>query len=115
MPSPADSSPPPWRLQSCGSWRSGSVSLGWARPDGASASLALRYAGPQYEDDLNRQPIPEALTGDAAIAWPLTRVLMVELRGENIGDEEVVAGVTGDGVIERAAPRTIWLGLRLRG
>ncbi|HEY0116367.1 MAG TPA: TonB-dependent receptor [Allosphingosinicella sp.] len=91
---------------------SASLSLGWQSPAGALASLSARYAGPQYEDDLNRQLLPEALTFDAAMLWPLARGLSIEARAENIGDERVVSAISGDGVIERATPRTLWVGLR---
>ena len=93
---------------------SGSLTLAWQRPDGAAASLSTRYVGGQFEDDLNRQLIDEAVTLDAAVAWPINRNLALELRAENIADEEVIAGLTADGIAERATPRTLWIGLRLR-
>ena len=92
---------------------SASASILWHDGDGASASLAARWAGSQYEDDLNRQLIPSAVTLDAAAALPLTRQLAVEARAENLTGERVVAGISGAGVIERATPRTFWIGLRL--
>jgi len=49
---------------------------------------------------------------DAFAAWPSVRDLQLVLRGENLLGERVVAGIGGDGAIERAAPRTLWLGLR---
>ena len=33
----------------------------------------------------------------------------------NLTDEEVVAGISGTGIVERATPRTLWFGLRWRG
>ena len=88
--------------------------LTWGGRGGARASLSARYVGSQYEDDLNDQLIPDALTFDAAASWPLTRTLSLEARGENLTDELVVAGISGDGLVERATPRTLWVGLRLR-
>ncbi|MEA3050031.1 MAG: hypothetical protein QOG84_1867 [Sphingomonadales bacterium] len=79
------------------------------------ASLTARYVGGQYEDDLNRQILPGALTFDAEARWPLTRRLAVEARAENIADRRVYAGITGDGIVERATPRTLWIGLRFGG
>jgi len=38
----------------------------------------------------------------------------LELRVENIFDKQVIATIGGDGTRERALPRTVWLGLRLR-
>jgi len=91
------------------------ASLAWQGPRGAYASLGLRYVSGQYEDDLNRQPIPHALTVDALADLPLTRQLAIEARAENLTDEEVVAGISGAGIVERATPRAFWLGLRWRG
>jgi outer membrane receptor protein involved in Fe transport len=54
------------------------------------------------------------LTFDAAAALPLTRSLAVEARAENLADARVEAGISGPGVVERATPRTLWLGLRYR-
>jgi vitamin B12 transporter len=76
------------------------------------ASLTARYVSGQYEDDLNRQVLPGALTFDAGARWPLSKRLAVEARAENIAGKRVYAGITGDGIIERATPRTLWIGLR---
>jgi hypothetical protein len=39
----------------------------------------------------------------------------VEFRAENVADAMVVSGVSGDGIIDMAQPRTLWLGLRWVG
>ena len=90
------------------------ASVGWSGAGGRAASLGLRYVGAQYEDDLNSELIPDALTVDAFAAWPLTRRLALEARAENLTDTRVVAGISGAGIIERGTPRTLWLGLRWR-
>lgn len=89
-----------------------SLGLGWRHTTGITASLAARYAGAQYEDDLNRQRIRDALTFDAAATLPLAGRLTLEARVENLTDALVVTAISGAGVIERATPRTFWLGLR---
>jgi outer membrane receptor protein involved in Fe transport len=89
-----------------------SASASWRRSDGAGGSLAARWTGAQYEDDLNRQRLPSALTFDAAAALPLARGLSIEARAENLTDERVVAGISSAGIVERATPRTLWIGLR---
>lgn len=91
------------------------LSLAWQGPRGLLASAGLRYVSTQYEDDLNAQRIPDALTVDAAANIPITRSLAIEARGENLTDEDVVAGISSAGVVERATPRTLWIGLRWRG
>jgi vitamin B12 transporter len=83
----------------------------WAE-GGRSASLTVRYTGAQFEDDLNRQRLPDALTLDVAVTWPVAARLAIEARAENLTNARVLAGVSGDGTLERATPRTLWIGLR---
>ena len=92
-----------------------SSTVAWHDPNGARASATARYAGSQYEDDLNRQRIPSAFTFDAAASWPVGRGIALEARVENLGNERVVAAISGQGVLERATPRTLWIGLRFGG
>ncbi|HKX92168.1 MAG TPA: TonB-dependent receptor [Sphingomicrobium sp.] len=87
--------------------------LGWEDGDRA-ASLRVRHVGAQYEDDLNRRRLAPATTVDAFFAWPISRRIQFIARGENLFDEQVVAGIGDDGTVERASPRTLWFGLRLR-
>jgi hypothetical protein len=44
----------------------------------------------------------------------MTRRFQLVTRAENLFDRTVEATINGDGSIERATPRTLWLGLRLR-
>ena len=74
----------------------------------------LRRVGAQYEDDLNTRTLKAATTIDAYASWPLTRTLQLVARGENITNKLVMAGIGGDGSVERATPRTLWLGIRAR-
>ena len=90
-----------------------SSSLAW-HSGPAEASVTARYSGMQFEDDLNRQRLRSAFTLDASALLPLGRGLAVEGRVENIADEEVQAAVGAGGVVERATPRTVWIGLRSR-
>ncbi|MFL6830186.1 MAG: TonB-dependent receptor domain-containing protein, partial [Sphingomicrobium sp.] len=82
--------------------------------DGKGAQIVLRHVGAQFEDDLNHRTLNAATTFDAFASWPVTRRLQVIARGENITNKLVMAGINGDGSVERATPRTLWLGLRLR-
>ncbi|MEI9850370.1 MAG: TonB-dependent receptor [Sphingomonas sp.] len=91
----------------------GSATLGWARGD-AGASLTARYVAPQYEDDQNARLLADAVTLDAVARLPLAGGFAVEVRGENLFDARVEAGISGGGVVERATPRTLWIGLRYR-
>ena len=88
--------------------------VGWQRGERA-LSLQVRHGGPQFEDDLNQAELPAATSVDAFASWPLGRGIGLVFRGENLLDELVVAGIGGDGSIERATPRTLWIGLRFGG
>ena len=91
-----------------------SSTLAWAS-GGAGASLTARYGGSQYEDDLNRQRLPGAFTLDATGLIPVGRRLAIEARAENVTGARIFAGISGDGIAERAIPRTLWIGLRFGG
>ncbi|MGZ8283856.1 MAG: TonB-dependent receptor, partial [Allosphingosinicella sp.] len=92
---------------------SASATLEWEGRAGGRAALTARYTGNQYEDDLNRQLIPDAFTLDAAASLPVARGLALEARAENLTDALVVAGISGARIVERATPRTLWIGLRI--
>ena len=90
-----------------------SATLGWRR-GGATLSATLRHTARQFDDDANSRALAPATTVDAYLALPITRALAIEARAQNLGDERVEAGISGAAVIERATPRTLWLGLRYR-
>jgi vitamin B12 transporter len=82
--------------------------------DGRGAQLVFRHIGAQFDNDLNTKRLKAADTVDAFASWPLSKRLQLVARGENLFDALVMAGVNGDGSVERATPRTLWIGLRLR-
>ena len=90
-----------------------SATLDWHRR-GWAASATLRHAARQFEDDANSRTLAPATTVDAFLAVPIAGALSIEARAENIGDARVEAGISGADVVERATPRTLWLGLRYR-
>ncbi|HEY8592447.1 MAG TPA: TonB-dependent receptor [Sphingomicrobium sp.] len=86
---------------------------GWER-EGKALQVVLRRVGKQFEDDLNTRTLSGATTFDAFASWPLSKRLQIVARGENLANALVMAAVNGDGSVERAMPRTLWIGLRLR-
>lgn len=94
---------------------SAAAKLAWSGSGGAYASFGARYGGSRFEDDLNRQRLASALSFDAFASLPLTGGIAVVARAENLTGERVVAGISGGGIVERATPRTLWLGLRWTG
>ena len=89
------------------------LAASWER-DGKGFEVVLRRVGAQYEDDLNTRRLEGATTLDAFASWPLARRLQLVARVENATDALVMAGIGADGSIERATPRTLWLGLRMK-
>lgn len=76
-----------------------------------SANVNARYVGGQFEDDGNSRRLDSAFAVDAGAGYRLSDKFRVELRAENLFDARIEAALGSDGVIERAAPRTIWAGL----
>ena len=89
------------------------LAAGWEQ-DGKGAEITLHRVGSQFEDDLNTRTLKAATTLDAFASWPLAQRLQLVARGENLTNALVMAGIGGDGAVERATPRTLWIGLRLR-
>ena len=74
--------------------------------------FGARYVGGQFEDDANIRRLRSAFTLDGGLSYKLDKRFRLELRGENLFDARVEAAISGDGIIERAGPRTIWVGIR---
>jgi outer membrane receptor protein involved in Fe transport len=91
---------------------SGSATIAWFR-EAWGASATVRYVGRQFEDDQNSRRLDDATTLDLTARAPIGRGLSLEARAENITNTRVEAAISADGVIERATPRTLWLGVRL--
>ncbi|WP_260583013.1 TonB-dependent receptor [Sphingopyxis sp. PET50] len=73
----------------------------------------LRYIGKQNEDDLGALVLGDALTLDAGLSWRVSGGFSIEARGENLFDELVPAAISSTGIVERASPRTLWVGARV--
>jgi outer membrane receptor protein involved in Fe transport len=91
----------------------GTLAAGWEK-GGKGAQLIVRRVSAQFDDDLNSDVLKGATTIDAFASWPLTDRLQLIARGENLTNALVMAGINGDSSVERATPRTLWIGLRLR-
>lgn len=91
-----------------------SATIGW-RKGMAIVSATVRHVARQFDDDQNIRTLAAATTFDAYAAFPIARGFTVEARAENIGDARVEAGISGINIVERAAPRTLWIGLRYSG
>ena len=78
-----------------------------------TASATVRHIASQFEDDQNSRSLAAATMVDGLLLVPLVKGLALEGRVENLFDEEVQAAVSATGVVERALPRTVWVGARI--
>ena len=78
-----------------------------------TASATLRHIAAQFEDDQNSRSLNAATMVDALLLVPLVKGFAIEGRVENLFDAEVQAALSGTGVVERALPRTFWVGARV--
>ena len=58
--------------------------------------------------------LADAFTIDGRMALAVNDRLLVETRVENLLDSRVEAAISSNGIIERAFPRTFWVGLRVK-
>ena len=91
---------------------SGSATFGWAPTQRLYLSLTGRYVSSQYDGDLNDRRLRGAATLDAVASIPLTNGLALDLRAENLFNARVEAARSADDIVERAIPRTLWIGLK---
>ena len=85
-----------------------SATLGWR-----TTSLTGRYVSAQFEDDANSRRLGSTFTIDGLVAVPLSKRVSLVLRGENLADKTVDTAISATGVVERATPRTLWVGVRI--
>ncbi len=89
---------------------SASGTLAWMPAQGPQLSATVRYVSDQFEDDLQSDVLPGAVTVDAVARWPLGRNAMLVARAENLFDEQVFTRNAG-GSIDLGTPRTLWIGI----
>jgi vitamin B12 transporter len=87
----------------------GSVTVSWQ-----GLSVTGRYISGQFEDDLNQRRLRGAFTLDAVAAIRVNKTFAVTLRAENLSNARIDAAISSTGVVERATPRTLWLGVRVK-
>jgi len=91
-----------------------SATVAYSPASGPSLSTTLRYVGRQYEDDLQSDVLPDALTLDAVARLPVGQGVSLVARGENLFDETVVTRNAG-GSMDLGTPRTLWIGVSFGG
>jgi iron complex outermembrane receptor protein len=83
----------------------------WSPSTGAVFSATARYVGAQFEDDLESNTLPSALTLDSFAQIPLTKQVALTGRVENIFNKAVVTRKV-DTSIDLGTPRILWIGLK---
>ncbi len=76
------------------------------------ASVQVRVAGEQFEDDANSRVLDRYVTMDAYVARDLGAGFEAFVAAENLFDETIQSGRSADGVVSVAAPRLVRGGLR---
>jgi outer membrane receptor protein involved in Fe transport len=77
-----------------------------------TASIQLRTASAQFDDDQNQFRLREFIAFDAFVSHNISPSASIYAAGENIFDTRIQAGLTP--VLTLAQPRTIRFGIRLR-
>lgn len=92
---------------------SGSATLAWEPKGGARLAGTLRYTGPQYEDDLNIDRLPGALTLDTYARIPLGHSIAIVGRAENIFDTRIYTRWASTPILSQdiGTPQTFWIGV----
>lgn len=91
-----------------------SATIAYSPAQGPTLSTTLRYVAKQYEDDLQSDVLPHAITVDAIARLPLAGGVTLVARGENLLDETIVTRNAG-GSMDLGTPRTLWIGVSFGG
>jgi vitamin B12 transporter len=76
------------------------------------SGITLRYFGGQFEDDLNRLALDDAVTIDAFLKYQLADGISLRLAAENLLNAKVIAAISGGGITERTMPRSVLFGVK---
>lgn len=90
-----------------------SAFINYSDQAGNQLSISGNYIGARFENDVNSLSLADALKFDASAVLRLSKNIFVNARIENIFNAQIEAAISSDGIIERAQPRTIMLGLQL--
>lgn len=83
----------------------------WRPVEGWQALIQARYGSEQFEDDLNTLVLNSYLVWDASVSCQINPQLRVSVVMENVFDEEVETGRSGDELVSIGAPR--WVGVKI--
>lgn len=87
------------------------LSLGWRPIDRVELRARVEWQAERFEDDLETQTLNDFTRIDLGARYTLSDDWSVGVSAENVFDTRIETGVSGDGIIERSDPRTIWFSL----
>lgn len=95
---------PELRLIASGEWRA-TERLGFF--------AGWEYGSSQFDDALAQRVIPDYHSVRIGASWHVKNAVF-QVRVENLFDEQIQTGLSGDGIRTVAAPRSLWLGVEWR-
>jgi outer membrane receptor protein involved in Fe transport len=70
----------------------------------------VEYGSSQYDDAMATREIPDYTSVRIGASWRTEKVIY-QVRVENLFDEQIETGLSGDGLRTLAAPRSLWAGV----
>lgn len=90
----------------------GTIAFDYDAGNAWRGSAQLRVVGEQYDDDANTRRLDGFVTFDLFVARRMGAGFELFVAAENLFDQTVQTGRTGDGVVSIGAPRLVRAGLR---
>jgi outer membrane receptor protein involved in Fe transport len=86
----------------------------WKITGHLTLSGVIRYEDQRFDDDLNQNRLPGAVTEDARLTWALNRHADVFVAAENLSGVRVATAVNTDGTVGYGEPRIVSVGISVR-
>lgn len=93
---------------------SGMVTADWRAFDQLRLRGVVRYGAKQFEDDANSRRLNDYIALDGYAGYRLSDAATLFIQGENLTNSEIQSAIDGNGIITRATPRSIVVGVNLR-
>ncbi len=89
--------------------------LTWRALRRLKLGAAVGYEGQRFDDDLNTLRLAPAATVDLRAEWQARENMQIFLAVENVGGVDLATGETASGVFSYGPPRTVLIGVKVRG
>jgi hypothetical protein len=74
----------------------------------------MRYESARFDDDQNLRLLKEGVIFDARATWAFNRTVSAFVAADNLFNNQLQTGRTGDGVISYGQPRLARVGIALK-